>query len=237
MVVDELARVAAVVQPELRVVKTVLQNPRGTWLSQAQAHRLLALAEQFDFWLVEDDIYRELAQPGDASLAAMDGLRRVIRVGSFSKTLSPVLRVGSLCASHSLVPELLRVKMVAGLTTSEINERAVFHATGTRGYRRMVERLASQLDDARERTLDALRGVGMSPLAQPRGGMFVSAGWKDPPSATRNGRSIADAALKAGILLAPGEFFTQREPSGIWFRFNAAYAANPQLLDFLRAQR
>jgi DNA-binding transcriptional MocR family regulator len=67
--------------------------------------------------------------------------------------------------------------------------------------------------------------------------MFVSAGWKDPPSAARNGRSIADAALKAGILLAPGEFFTQREPSGIWFRFNAAYAANPQLLDFLRAQR
>jgi DNA-binding transcriptional MocR family regulator len=218
-------------------VNTVLQNPLGTSLSQAQAHRLLALAEQFDFWLVEDDIYRELAQPGDASLAAMDGLRRVIRVGSFSKTLSPVLRVGSLCASHSLVPELLRVKMVAGLTTSEINERAVFHATGTRGYRRMVERLASQLDDARERTLDALRGVGMSPLAQPRGGMFVSAGWKDPPSAERSGRSIADAALKAGILLAPGEFFTQREPSGIWFRFNAAYAANPQLLDFLRAQR
>ena len=233
----ELARQAALLHPKLMFVNTVLQNPLGTSLSQAQAHRLLALAEQFDFWLVEDDIYRELAAPSEASLAAMDGLRRVIRVGSFSKTLSPVLRVGSLCASRSLIPELLRVKMVAGLTTSEINERAVFHATGTRGYRRMVERLASQLEDARERALEALGEVGLRPLARPRGGMFVSAGWEDAPTTGRCGRSIADAALRAGILLAPGEFFTQREPQGIWFRFNAAYAANPQLLDFLRRQR
>jgi len=230
---EELARQAALLHPKLMFVNTVLQNPLGTSLSQAQAHRLLALAEQYDFWLVEDDIYRELAQPGEASLAAMDGLRRVIRVGSFSKTLSPVLRVGSLCASRSLIPELLRVKMVAGLTTSEINERAVFHATSTRGYRRMVERLAIQLDDARERTLEALRGVGLRPLAHPRGGMFVSAGWDRPPAPGLSGRAIADAALRAGILLAPGEFFTQREPQGVWFRFNAAYAANPQLLDFL----
>lgn len=231
---EELARQAALRRPKLMFVNTVLQNPLGTSLSQAQAHRLLALAEQFDFWLVEDDIYRELALPADASLAAMDGLRRVIRVGSFSKTLSPVLRVGSLCASRSLVPELLRVKMVAGLTTSEVNERAVFHATSTRGYRRMVERLASQLEDARERTLEALGEVGLRPLARPRGGMFVSAGWPQAPTAARNARTIADAALRAGILLAPGEFFTQREPQGIWFRFNAAYAANPQLRDFLR---
>ncbi len=234
---EELARQAQALQPKLMFVNTVLQNPLGTSLSQAQAHRLLALAEQFDFWLVEDDIYRELAAPGEASLAAMDGLRRVIRVGSFSKTLSPVLRVGSLCASSSLVPELLRVKMVTGLTTSEINERAVFDATSTRGYRRMVERLAVQLVDARERTLEALDSVGMSPLARPRGGMFVSAGWQEAPTPGRNGRSIADAALKAGILLAPGEFFTQRAPGRIWFRFNAAYAANPQLLAFLRMQR
>jgi DNA-binding transcriptional MocR family regulator len=231
---EELARQAALRHPKLMFVNTVLQNPLGTSLSQAQAHRLLALAEQFDFWLVEDDIYRELAQPGEASLAAMDGLRRVIRVGSFSKTLSPVLRVGSLCASASLVPELLRVKMVVGLTTSEINERSVCHATSTRGYRRMVERLASQLEEARERTLDALRELGMTPLARPRGGMFVSAGWEAAAVPGHTGRTIADAALRAGILLAPGEFFTQREPQGIWFRFNAAYAAKPQLLDFLR---
>jgi DNA-binding transcriptional MocR family regulator len=234
---DELAAQAAATGPKLMFVNTVLQNPLGTSLSQAQAHRLLALAEQFDFWLVEDDIYRELAARGEASLAAMDGLRRVIRVGSFSKTLSPVLRVGSICASGSLVPELLRVKMLAGLTTSEINERAVYHAISARPYRRMIERLASQLDQGRERSIERLLEAGLSPIAQPRGGMFVSAGWPEPPTPERNGRTIAEAALKAGILLAPNEFFMLRAPGSVWFRFNVAYAAEPQLIQFLQSIR
>ena len=212
----------------------MLQNPLGTSLSAAQAHRLLGLAEQFDFWLVEDDIYRELAPRGEASLAAMDGLRRVIRVGSFSKTLSPVLRVGSICASASLLPELVRVKMLAGLTTSEINERAVYHAISARPYKRMVDKLIAQLEAARERTIDSLRGAGMTPLAKPRGGMFVSAGWQQAPSADWNGQVIADQALKAGILLSPCEFFMLRQPETIWFRFNVAYTDHPQLLTFLR---
>jgi DNA-binding transcriptional MocR family regulator len=234
---DELAAQAAATGPKLMFVNTVLQNPLGTSLSQAQAHRLLALAEQFDFWLVEDDIYRELAARGEASLAAMDGLRRVIRVGSFSKTLSPVLRVGSICASGSLVPELLRVKMLAGLTTSEINERAVYHAISARPYRRMIERLAGQLDQGRERSIERLLEAGLHPIAQPRGGMFVSAGWPEPPTPERNGRTIAEAALKAGILLAPNEFFMLRAPGSVWFRFNVAYAAEPQLIQFLQSIR
>jgi len=234
---DLLAAQARAVQPKLMFVNTVLQNPLGTSLSQAQAHRLLALAEQFDFWLVEDDIYRELAPRGDASLAAMDGLRRVIRVGSFSKTLSPVLRVGSICASASLLPELLRVKMVAGLTTSEINERAVFHAITARPYRRAVDKLIAQLDAARERTIDSLRSVGMTPLARPRGGMFVSAGWPTAAGEECSGKAIADRALKAGILLAPNEFFMLRPAESTWFRFNVAYTDHPQLLHFLQDQQ
>ena len=232
---EALAREAAAHHPKLMFVNTVLQNPLGTSLSQAQAHRLLALAEQYDFWLVEDDIYRELAAPGEASLAAMDGLRRVILVKSFSKTLAPSLRVGSICASGSLVPELVRVKMLTGLTTSEVNERAVFDAVSNRAYRRQVERLAQQLIEAGERAQERLIEAGLQPLARPRGGMFVSAGWTLPATPEKNGRSIADRALRAGILLAPGEFFSLQAPQTPWFRFNVAYAAEPQLLDFLRA--
>ncbi len=234
---DALAAAAQRTQPRLMFVNTVLQNPLGTSLSPAQAHRLLGMAEQFDFWLVEDDIYRELAGRGEASLAAMDGLRRVIRVGSFSKTLSPVLRVGSICASASLVPELVRVKMLTGLTTSEINERAVFHAVTARPYRKMVEKLIAQLDAGRERSIEALAEAGLTPVARPRGGMFVSAGWDAAPTADFNGRAIADRALKAGILLAPDEFFLQQPGSTVWFRFNAAYAHEPALRTFLQSVR
>jgi DNA-binding transcriptional MocR family regulator len=234
---DALARAATTRNPKLMFVNTVLQNPLGTSLSPAQAHRLLGLAEQFDFWLVEDDIDRELAARGEASLAALDGLRRVIRIGSFSRTLSPVLRVGSICASGSLVPELVRVKMLAGLTTSEINERAVHDAVSNRAYRRQVERLVQQLDEARARALDKLGGAGLVPLARPRGGLFVSAGWPGPSAPERSGRAIAERALRQGILLAPGEFFTLETPASTWFRFNAAYAAHDALLGFLHSIR
>lgn len=235
--VEFLMKQAARTQPKLMFVNTVLQNPLGTSLSLAQAHRLLGLAEQFDFWLVEDDIYRELAARGEASLAAMDGLRRVIRVGSFSKTLSPVLRVGSIAASSSLLPELVRVKMLTGLTTSEINERAVYHAVSARPYRRMVERLVAQLDAGRERTILQLSEAGMAPVARPRGGMFVSAGWPGAPSEKWNGKVVADLALKSGILLSPNEFFMLRPPDSVWFRFNVAYADSPLLNRFLQSVR
>jgi DNA-binding transcriptional MocR family regulator len=98
----------------------------------------------------------------------------------------------------------------------------------------MVDKLVTQLDAGRERAMASLRDVGMTLLARPRGGMFVSAGWHDAPSPAWNGKFIADLALKHGILLSPCDFFMLRAPEAIWFRFNVAYADHPQLLNFLR---
>jgi DNA-binding transcriptional MocR family regulator len=234
---DFLYRQLQLTTPKLMFINTVLQNPLGTSLSPAQAHRLLGLADQFDFWLAEDDIYRELAAPGEASLAAMDGLQRVIRIGSFSKTLSPVFRVGSISAPDSLLKELARIKMLAGLTTSEINERAVYHAISARHYHHMLEHLILQLEIGRERMIEKLAEAGLTPIARPRGGMFISAGWMLEPSGQWNGKVIADLALKAGILLSPNEFFMLRQSDSIWFRFNVAYADSPVLYDFLQSIR
>jgi DNA-binding transcriptional MocR family regulator len=78
----------------------------------------------------------------------------------------------------------------------------------------------------------------MTPIARPRGGMFVSAGWAAAPTPGHNGRVIADLALRSGILLAPSEFFMLRPPESVWFRFNVAYAAEtPALLAFLHENR
>jgi DNA-binding transcriptional MocR family regulator len=128
--------------------------------------------------------------------------------------------------------------MLAGLTTSEINERAVYHAVSARPYKRMVERLTSALEAGRERTIERLLEAGMAPIARPRGGMFVSAGWQQAPTPEWNGKVVAELALKAGILLSPSEFFMLRPSSSIWFRFNVAYAADtPALIDFLKSVR
>lgn len=230
-VLDALARKH---RPKALFVNTVLHNPLGTTLSQRNAHRLLAAAEQHDFWVIEDDIYRDLGNASDPSLASMDGLNRVLCVGSFSKIIAPSLRVGFVACPQQVVREVLRTKMVTGLTSSELNERAVFEIIADPGHRRHVERLRNRLASARDAFLDTLPGYGMQPIATSQGGLFVSAAWDIAPSERIDAKRLADVALQWGITLAPGPYFVNSESRQIWFRFNVAYCDDPRLRDFLR---
>jgi DNA-binding transcriptional MocR family regulator len=231
---DVLEAMAREHRPKALFVNTVLQNPLGTTLSQRNAHRILAAAEQHDFWVIEDDIFRDLGTANDPSLAAMDGLNRVLCVGSFSKIIAPSLRVGFVACPQNVVREVLRTKMVTGLTTSELNERAVFEIIADSNHRRHVDRLRTRLTSARDAFLDALPAYGMHPIASSQGGLFVSAGWNIPPSDHIDAKRIADVALQWGITLAPGSYFLNSDASCIWFRFNVGYCADPRLHDFLR---
>ncbi len=232
--VDALNLLAAEHRPKAMFVTTALQNPLSTTLSPVDAHRVLAAAERYDFTIVEDDIFRDFCAEGDASLAALDGVRRVLKIGSFSKSVSPSLRVGYVACPQHLVQPLVRTKMLCGLTTSEVNERCVHEVLTNAAHRRYLERLRTRLTAARERLLGTLESLGLAPLATPAGGMFVSAGFPVRPTARANARLVADAALKERIALAPGDFFEVNAPETIWFRFNVAYADEPRLHAFLR---
>jgi DNA-binding transcriptional MocR family regulator len=74
--------------PRLYITNSGLHNPTGAVLSASTAHRLLGLAERSELIIVEDDIFADFELQPAPRLAALDGLSRVIHVGSFSKTLS-----------------------------------------------------------------------------------------------------------------------------------------------------
>ncbi|GAB3625360.1 GntR family transcriptional regulator [Pandoraea terrae] len=231
---DALARLAALHRPKAIFVNTALQNPLSTTLSMANAHRVIALAEQYDFWIVEDDIFRDLCGPSDASLAALDGFNRVICIGGFSKTIAPSLRVGYVLCPERLLSDLLHTKMICGLTTSELNERCVFELLSDPSHRRYIDRLRTRLSNDRERFLATLAELRMATLATPRGGLFVSAGWQVEPSPAFNSQTVVDAGRRAGIALAPGDLFYVDTPAdSVWFRFNVAYCDSPKLHAFL----
>ena len=223
-----LEKLAGEATPKLAFITTVLHNPLGTTLDAAQAHRLLKLAEQFDFWLIEDDTFRELSVLGAPSLSAMDGLRRTIRVDSTAKTLSPFIRVGSICASNKLIAELTRVKMVTGLTSSELDERVACCAMASGEYRRTVARLQTKLDDAVNKGIEWLGRMGLRPLANPQGGMFIAASLAASGCGALGGNRIAQFAATRGLLLAPASLFS-RSGDAPWFRFNVAYLEHPML--------
>lgn len=232
---ESIAHLAQTHQPKAMFVTTVLHNPLGTTLRPTEAYRLLALAEKFDFLLIEDDICRSFGNEFDPCLASMDGLSRVISVNGYSKTIAPSLRAGYVACSPGLVEDILRTKMVTGLTTSEVSERIVFEVLSDPAHRRSVDHIRSRMAIAREACRGMLEAAGLSLLTVPDGGMFLSAGWPVSPDDTRNARIIAEEALKQGLALAPGDFFHVSAPDSIWFRFNVAHEDSDRLTAFLSA--
>ena len=89
------------------VVTPGQQAPLGSTLSQARRILLLDWAAQTGAWIIEDDYLSELQLKGRAApaLASLDRVGRVIHIGSFSKTISPTLRLGFLVAPASLVTQ------------------------------------------------------------------------------------------------------------------------------------
>ena len=237
---ETLENLARIHKPILYFTTSVLHNPTGTSYTPACAMRVLQAAERHGFWVVEDDIFRELGQPNDPMLAALDGLQRVIYVGSFSKTVAPSLRLGFIACQRDLARQLVHTKMVLTLTNSEITERLV-HSVLTEGHhRRHVDNLSASLLNAQARVNARLIEAGLTPFATPRGGMFSWAKFDQSGSANARrqnltARDIADLARQKGIWLAPGDFFHMTPPEQVWFRFNVAYSDVPELVNFFRA--
>jgi DNA-binding transcriptional MocR family regulator len=214
-------------QPRLFFVNSVLHNPTGGSMSGSNAHRLLKLAEEYGFTLVEDDVYGDL-HPGPAlRLASLDQLKRVIYLGGFSKTLAAGLRVGFIAAGPEVAQQLADLKMLTGLTTPELPERAVTRVLADGGYRRHADRVRARVDAARSRTTRALEKMGARVFEAATHGMFV---WAD---FGRDTNAIAARGAEEGILCAPGSLFSPTQLPSTWMRVSAATCMNPTALRFL----
>ena len=112
-----MARYCEAHQPKLFVSVSVLHNPTGLSLSPVAAHRVLQLAQQHDFHVLEDDTYGHFAPDHATRLCALDGLQRTIYVGGFAKILAPNWRIGFLAAPTHLVERLQDTKLLSSLTT------------------------------------------------------------------------------------------------------------------------
>lgn len=226
---DALAALLAEHRPIAFFTHSVLHNPTSGNLAPANAFRVLQLAEKHDFLIVEDDAYGDL-HPGPATrLAQLDQLRRVIYVGSFSKTLSASLRVGFLACHPDLAASLTDIKIVSCFSSSEFAERLVYLMLTEGHYRKFIERVQGRLAEATGRTLRLLERSGLSIHAEPKGGMFV---WAEAPG-TNDSARLASEAAQAGIMLAPGNIFRPQMQASPWLRFNVAYSLDPRLERFL----
>lgn len=205
--------------------QSVLQTPTGSTISAGNAYRLLRLSEQYDFRIVENDVYADLLFETVTRIAALDQLARMFYVGSFSKTLSASARVGYVAASPGAIKDLTNMKMITSITSSQLAEKFVFHALTEGLYRRSVERLRSRLANSMSETENMLRPLGFQLFCRPLGGKFI---WVCHPN-FESSLEIWKLAGDAGIVIAPGKVFRIGMQETPWFRLNVCYGTEPAL--------
>jgi DNA-binding transcriptional MocR family regulator len=225
-----LENLLAQYHPQLYITNTQLHNPTGASYSVATTFQVLRLAERHGLRVVEDNVSADLVPGRCVTLAAADQLRRVVYVGSFSKSVAPGLRVGFVVAEPGLLEELVYYKLVSGLSSSAINERLV-HAIFMEGHlRKHLEQLRDRLAKAQERTCRRLENAGFKLFFEPGAGMFV---WAQPADETVDTLQLAQMALTQNILLAPGHLFRTDLSPCPWMRFNVAYCDNDRLFTLM----
>jgi DNA-binding transcriptional MocR family regulator len=223
--VGALRRLAAEHHPKVYFTQTVMQNPTGTDMSPAVMHRVLQASDELDLTIIEDDTYCDLQSASTPRLATLDELNRVIYVRSFSKTLSGSLRVGFLAARSALADDFVNLKVLSCITTSQFIERLLYLILTEGHYRKYVEHLRERVDQARMGMLRLMKALGMQVFAEPASGNFVWARFAHVEDAA----TLSDAALRDGVMLAPGAVFRPNLEPSPYMRFNVAFHDDPRL--------
>jgi DNA-binding transcriptional MocR family regulator len=218
-------------KPRLYLTNATVHNPTGASLAPSVAHRVLKLAEAHDLTIIEDDIFADFEMEPATRLAALDGLNRVIYLGSFSKTLSASLRCGFIAARPDLIEPLLDLKLAVqfggGPAAADIIHRVLTNGA----YRRHLAALRARLGTAMGSTVQKLKRAGLTPWIEPRGGIFV---WASLPDDLR-AADVAKFALNEGCVLAPGDAFSLSKTPSPFLRFNVAQCADAKIFRILES--
>jgi 2-aminoadipate transaminase len=181
------------------------QNPAGVTMSQARRRRLVEVAHERELLVLEDNPYGLLRYEGEAPtpLLSLDGGVYVMYLGTFSKILSPGIRLGWVVAPPPVLEKINLGKQAADLCTSTLSQlmvQAYFEESRWRDY---VESLTEIYRARRDTMLDALAEhfPRQAEWTRPAGGLFIWATLPDFIDTT----DLLARALRDNVAFVPGE--------------------------------
>ena len=206
-------------RPRLYFTQSCAHNPTGSCMDAATVQVLTALAQRHGLILVDDDALADFAPARAPRVGAGDQLAQSIYVGSFSKSLSSVVRVGFLACAPELAHKLTQVKTITSLNSSLYAERTVDAVITEGRFRKHVIALQSRTRAALRAALARFDAEGVEVFTRPEQSLYIWArltGVDDSLAFTR-------AMLAQGIILAPGAIFSPSTQPSPWFRFNVGF--------------
>jgi DNA-binding transcriptional MocR family regulator len=184
-------------------------NPAGCTLSAAKRARLVELAAEHGFWIFEDDPYRELPFEGEAleSMLSLDSDDRVVHASSFSKTVSPGVRVGYLAGPGELIAKLARRANETYISPNMLAESVVLELCRSGGLDANIEFVKGALRDRCEVLVGALREqLPEAEFVVPEGGYFL---WLDLAPGTDTPALLAEAKGEGVAFVAGPDFMIE----------------------------
>ena len=207
------------------------QNPAGVSHSTANRRALLALAEELDLLIVEDDPYGDLYFESEPrpTLASLDESGRVLYLSSFSKILAPGLRSAFVVGPEALLAKIEVAKQAANLCASALDQRIVLGCL-ERGIIAQQQERSRPFYRVRRDALLAALAQHMPPgvtWTRPQGGLFV---WMTLP-ASIDAEVMLETAVEAGVAYVPGAPFFVEDVRPNTLRLTFASAGEGPILD------
>ena len=194
--------------PKMMYVIPTFQNPTGITLSLERRKKLAELAAKYGVVIAEDDPYRDLRYSGEAlpSIQSFDEEGWVVYMSSFSKYVSPGMRVGAAVVHNN--PLLLRKMVIAKQSVdvhSPLLTQAIIDAYLRKGLMPAhLERICGDYKAQRDAMLDGFRHFPEGTVhTVPDGGLFI---WAELPEGA-DGMKVFNRAVENNVAFVPGTHF------------------------------
>jgi 2-aminoadipate transaminase len=200
------------------------QNPAGVTMSAERRRRLVEIARERELLVVEDNPYGLLRYEGDPlpPLYQLEGGDYVIYLGTFSKILSPGIRLGWCVAPPPVMEKIVLGKQATDLCTSTLTQYFVAEYFEEGRWREYVDSLTELYRDRRDAMLGALERhfPPQCEWSRPQGGLFL---WATLPEYIDTGDLLAKA-LRQNVAFVPGgaAYADGRASSSMRLNFSAS---------------
>ncbi|MCD6560050.1 MAG: PLP-dependent aminotransferase family protein [Palaeococcus sp.] len=221
---------------KIKFVYTIptFQNPGGVTMSIERRKRLLELASEYDFLIIEDGPYNELRYRGEEvpPIKALDTEGRVLYLGTFSKILAPGFRVAWVAGEPHFIRKLEIAKQGIDLCTNVISQVIAMEYMKGGYLDEQIPKIRAFYKPKLETMLRALEeympeGVKWT---KPEGGMFV---WVTLPEGIDT-KAMFEKAVSRGVAYVPGEaFFADRSVKNT-MRLNFTYVDDEKIVEGIK---
>jgi 2-aminoadipate transaminase len=181
-------------------------NPAGCTLSVEKRRRLVELAAERDFWIFEDDPYRELPFEGEplTTMLELDQADKVVHASSFSKTVSPGVRVGYLAGPTGEIEKLAKKANETYISPNMLAEAIVLELCRSGELDRNIEFVKGELKARCDALVSALQEqIPEAGFVVPDGGYFL---WLDLAGGTDTAALLAEAKNHGVTFVAGPDF-------------------------------